>query len=365
MCQAAFGPFIGGFHSYHIAHLPWPSAEDEELLALAMEDDEAVRQQPNDFRGDPGTSAQQQPSASQLAEDEELLALAMEDDEPMRQQPIASKGPSDPPAPLQQQSSMSQMAEDEELLALAMEDNEPSKPSQQPAAASAPAYTSVQQEHSASQLAEDEELLALAMEDNEPLKPSQQKQTVAPPPSYTSEQQQQPSASEVAEDEELLALAMEDGKPQQKAIPPAQPSHTSAHQAEASRLADDEELLALGMGDEALRPSQSQAASQQKPAVSPGLAAKRRLGKLSRLSQLSAAQQELQQQLPDADDHELLALMDDDNVAQAPELWQASKHAAAAPSSAQDSSDEDGEPLVFTGRSKQCWLIDLKALIMR
>ena len=330
-------------------------------------------------------------TASQLAEDEELLALAMEDaDEPLVQQPDASREASG--AAVQQQPSLSQLAEDEELLALAMEDeHEPLR--QQPDASKERSEAPVQEQRSPSELAEDEELLALAMEEETP--EALRRHPLAPPPSHPSAQQH-PSMSQLAEDEELLALAMEDDEPKHTA--PAEPSPISEHPPppSGSRLAEDAQLLAVAMEDEAPKePYQSQLSTQQKLDEAPVPGNKKQLGRLSRLSQLSIAQDEQpgaglevadKQEVPPsnmdskaeytalqphlglpqkhqprlaapaaAKDGELLALSGTDM--QPSQLPQASQQAATAATDQQDSEEEDAEPLVFT-RKKQAVLTE-------
>lgn len=295
----------------------------------------------------------EQATASQLAEDEDLLALAMEDaHEPFRQQPAAPTEGSD--AAAQQQPSLSQLAEDEELLALAMEDADEPPLQQHNASKVACDAPAEQHQPSLSQLAEDEEPLAIAMEDEAP-KASQQ-QPVARVPSQLSPQQQI-SVSQVAEVEELLGLAMEDDEPQQKDAAPA--SSLSQHQQppNASQLAEDEELLDLATEDEAPKKlSQSQVSLQQKLTGASTPAAKKKLGRLSCLSQPSASQHEQQAiGLEDADEQELILPCEMDK--QPSQLLQAPKLAATVEPHRQDSEEEDEEPLVFT-RKKQAVLTD-------
>ena len=333
-------------------------------------------------------------TASQLAEDEELLALAMEDaDELLRQQPGASKEASG--AAVQQQPSLSQLAEDEELLALAMEgEHEPLR--QRPDVLEEGSKAPVEQWSSLSQLADDEELLALAMEDEAP--EALRHQPLASAPSHRSAQQQ-PSMSQLAEDAELLALAMEDDEPQQKHAAPAGPSHVFEHPQplSASPLAEDGQLLALAMEDEAPKePCHSQLPTQQKLVEASMPANKKQLGRLSRLSQLSTTQDEqASTDVEDADKQEVLPPSDMDNkvehtalqpysglpqehqqhlaataAAEDGELLmlcemdkqhaqppQASEQAATAVMDHQDSEEEDAEPLVFT-RKRQAVLAE-------
>ena len=127
-------------------------ADDEELLSLAMEDDQPRASQPQP----PRTSAQHQVTASQIVGDEELLALAMEDNPPPSQPAQVQPAPE---RQQQQQVRFSQAADDEELLAIAMDDDPPRAPQPaQPAVLAAPAHGPAQQQQ------DDEELLALAME---------------------------------------------------------------------------------------------------------------------------------------------------------------------------------------------------------
>ena len=169
-------------------------ADDEELLALAMEDDQPRASQPQP----PCSSAQHLVTASQVVDDEELLALAMEDDQPLQ------------PAPEQQeqQAGLSQTADDEELLAIAMDDD-PSQALQpaQPAAPAAPAPAPTQQQQ------DSEEQLALAMEGDLAVAPAPD-QAQAPaakggparPSLGRLARLQQPAAVHDADDEELFAL---------------------------------------------------------------------------------------------------------------------------------------------------------------
>ena len=307
-----------------------------------LEEGSLTAQRPSASRSGAAHTLPEQATASQLAEDEELLALAMEDaDEPLRQQPAAPEEN----APAQQQPSLSQLAEDEELLALAMEDmDEPNR--QQSAASKEGDDFQVQQQPSLSQLAEDEELLALAMEDEAP-KASLQQPDLAAPPAHTSAQQQ-PSVSQLAEDEELLALAMEEDEPQNDV---AEASRVTDHklQPAASRPAEDEQLAVAGDGKAMMRPSQLQLHSQQKLSQASMPAATKQLG---RLSQLSASQSEEQTtDLEDADEQE------QGNMDKRPShLPQASEQAAMAVLQGQDSEEEeDDAPLVFT-RKKQAVL---------
>ncbi len=263
--------------------------------------------------------------------------------------PASRAGPSEAAHALPGQATASQLAEDEELLALAMEDiDEPSR--HQPAAPreDAPA----QQLPSLSQLAEDEELLALAMEDaDEPLTRQPAAPNDAPPA------QQQPSMSQLAEDEELLALAMEEDEPQHNVAAPAEPAQIPGHQQQpsAAQPAEDEQLATASDKEALKHPSQSQLHTQQKLSQASTPAAERKLGRLSRLSQLSASQPEQQAAgLKAADNQELLPhhVMEK----RLSQVAQPSKQAAMAePQDQESEEEEDDAPLVFT-RKKQAVL---------
>ena len=205
-------------------------ADDEELLALAMEDDQPRASQPQP----PSSSAQHVVTASQIVDDEELLALAMEDDQPLAQPAHVQ------PAPVQQeeQAGLSQTADDEELLAIAMDDDPPQalQPAQ-PAAPAAPAHAPTQQQQ------DGEEQLALAMEADlavaaapDQAQAPAAKDGPAQPSLGRLARLQQPAAVNNADDEGLLALCetAEGGTaPGQQALQwPASKQSAAQHDAE-------------------------------------------------------------------------------------------------------------------------------------